>query len=79
MGERSHGSAKRVVFLVVQGVLEEVALDDLVFTVIAIGLVGVEVDLPEKPVELGLECYREDKGVGRHFCAVARLTFSRGA
>lgn len=53
MGERSHGSAKRVVFLVVQGVLEEVALDDLVFTVIAIGLVGVEVDLPEKPVELG--------------------------
>ena len=46
----THRSTQLVVFSVVHRVLEHVSLPNVVFAVIAIGLVGVEVDLPKKPV-----------------------------
>lgn len=49
VGELTQRSAEGVVFLVVHWVLEEVPLTDLVLAVVAIGLVVMEVDLPEKP------------------------------
>ena len=48
MGELAQRTAERVIFAVVHWVLEEVSLADFMFAVVAVGLVVVEVDLPEK-------------------------------
>lgn len=48
VGELAQRSAHGVVLAVVHRVLEEVALANLMFAMIAIGLVSVKVDLPEK-------------------------------
>lgn len=48
MGELTEGSAHRIVFAVVHGVLEEIALADLMFAVVSVRFIGVEIDLPEK-------------------------------
>lgn len=74
MCQRAKGTAESVVFPVVHRVLEEVSLADRVLAVVAIGLVGVEVDLPEKSdskleIVLGLEGLKtsgcQDVSVGR--------------
>lgn len=51
----TEGTAEGVVFPVVHRVLEEVSLANHMFTVIAIRLVIVEVDLPEKSGQKLLE------------------------
>ena len=49
MCELAKRTAERIVFTVVHWVLEEVSLADFMFAVVAVRLVVVEVDLPEKP------------------------------
>lgn len=48
VGELAQRTAERVVFAVIHWVLEEVSLADFMFAVVAVRLVVVEVDLPEK-------------------------------
>lgn len=50
MRELPQGAGHRVVFAVVEGVLEVVALADGVFAVVVVGFVVVEVDFAEESV-----------------------------
>lgn len=50
--ELAKRTAERIVFAVVHWVLEEVSLADFMFAVVAVRLVVVEVDLPEKPARV---------------------------
>lgn len=47
--QRAHRTAESVVFPVVHRVLEEISLANMVLAVVSVGLIGVEVDLLEKP------------------------------
>lgn len=49
MCELAERTAERTVFAVVHWVLEEVSLADFMFAVVAVRLVVMEVDFPEKP------------------------------